>query len=122
MRHAKAAVSMMFFLLNVTLTSHQNIMNTSLAVYALGGAIIFAALSVVSTKFREESLKPIHIVRDTAAGGILTAVLLALIPEMFPAVDLSSMLSNTQTAVSATIPKSLRFDEYDLQVGYPKRK
>ncbi len=92
-------------------------MNTSLILYAIGGAISFCILSIAATKYRGDSVHVKHIIRDTTAGGIFTALIIALLPDMLPPISLpsaSSIMEHTQ--------KSVRFDEYELQIGYPKKK
>ena len=85
--------------------------------YALGGAISFCILSVAATKYRGDSVQAKHIIRDTTAGGIFTAFVLALVPDMFPPISLPSASSVVEQA-----QKSVRFDDFELQVGYPKKK
>lgn len=92
-------------------------MNTSLILYALGGAISFCILSMVATKYRGDSIQGKHILRDTTAGAIFTALILALVPDMLPPIALPL----SSTSISA-VTSSLKIDDYELQIGYPKKK
>jgi hypothetical protein len=93
-------------------------MNTSLMLYALGGAISFCILSMAATKYRGDQIQAKHIVRDTTAGGIFTALIIALVPDMLPPISLPETIST----VGEQVQKSVRFDDYELQIGYPKKK
>ncbi len=94
-------------------------MNTSLLLYALGGAVSFCILSVAATKYRGDHIQAKHIIRDTTAGGIFTAFILALVPDMLPPISLPSISAST---VVEQVQKSVRFEDFELQVGYPKKK
>ena len=107
-------------------------MNSSLPIYALGGALSFCILSAIATKYRGEDIQPKHLVRDSTAGALFTAFILVLVPDMFPPISFSNALTALKmtggavaaaaainTADSETIYQS---DDFYLQVGYPKRK
>jgi hypothetical protein len=110
-------------------------MNPSLPLYALGGAISFCILSAIATKYRGEDITTKHLVRDSTAGALFTAFVLVLVPDMFPPLTVSgaaiatalsaiklsggSSSSNSESSSDSIIHSS---DEFDLQVGYPKRK
>jgi hypothetical protein len=113
-------------------------MNSSLPIYALGGALGFCILSAIATKYRGEEIQPKHLFRDSTAGALFTAFVIVLIPDMFPQLSIAAALtaikigssglqsggsekseSSTFTSDSNTIYHS---DDFELQVGYPKRK
>ncbi len=114
-------------------------MNPSLPIYALGGALSFCLLSAIATKYRGEEITTKHLLRDSTAGALFTAFILILIPDMFPPLSAAALLTaikmssgggsdsifhKTESAVtkmndSETIYHS---DDFELQVGYPKRK
>ncbi len=113
-------------------------MNSSLPLYALGGAISFCILSAIATKYRGEEIQTKHLLRDSTAGALFTAFILVLIPDMFPPLTVSSAaiataLStikltgggsniNSDSSVSNNDNIIQTVDDFDLQVGYPKRK
>lgn len=104
-------------------------MNTSLPLYALGGAVIFCIMSILATKYRGEEFKPKHLIRDSTAGALFTAFILTLVPDMFPPINgLASMAAVATAAMKAVGPtqsssgETSDFDDFELQVGYPKRK
>lgn len=86
--------------------------------YALGGAISFCILSMAAAKYRGDSIQPKYIVRDTTAGGIFTALIVALLPDMLPPISLPETISS----VAEQAQKSVRFDDFELQTGYPRKK
>ncbi len=110
-------------------------MNSSLPLYALGGAISFCILSAIATKYRGEDIQPKHLLRDSTAGALFTAFILTLVPDMFPPLTVSGATlaaalstikmtgGSTDSSVVTTdnIVSSVA-DDFDLQVGYPKRK
>lgn len=110
-------------------------MNPSLPLYALGGAISFCILSAIATKYRGEDITTKHLLRDSTAGALFTAFILVLIPDMFPPLTVSTAalatalstikLSGTSSnngESSSTDSIIHSSDEFELQVGYPKRK
>ena len=130
----------MFFLLNRHLTVSQN-MNSSLPLYALGGALSFCVLSAIATKYRGEEINGRNLIRDTTAGALFTAFILVLVPDMFPPISMSSAIGLSASAITSAIKMSggsstsaessssntyngtMKVDDFDLQVGYPgKRK
>ena len=130
----------MFFLLNRHLTVSQN-MNSSLPLYALGGALSFCVLSAIATKYRGEEINSRNLIRDTTAGALFTAFILVLVPDMFPPISMSSAIGLSASAITSAIKMSggsstsaessssntyngtMKVDDFDLQVGYPgKRK
>ncbi len=129
----------MYFSLNRHLTLSQN-MNSSLPLYALGGALSFCILSAIATKYRGEEIKSRNLIRDTTAGALFTAFILVLVPDMFPPISLNGALGLSATAITSAIKMSgggsttevsssntyngtMKVDDFDLQVGYPgKRK
>jgi hypothetical protein len=100
-------------------------MNTSTLTYAAIGAVSFAALSAVAARYRGDptfELKTLG--RDAIAGAMITAFLLTLVPDIFPQI---SLFSGGLAAVSAILPKvasaaSSVDSDFELQVGYPKRR
>ncbi len=133
----------MFFSLNRHLTVSQN-MNSSLPLYALGGALSFCVLSAIATKYRGEEIKGRNLIRDTTAGALFTAFILVLVPDMFPPISMNNALGLSASAITSAIKMSggsttasssndsasgnswngtMKVDDFDLQVGYPgKRK
>ncbi len=115
-------------------------MNTSLPLYALGGAVCFCLLSAIATKYRGEDIVSKNLIRDGAAGALFTAFVLFLVPDMFPPVALGDAISTIKmtggalaaVAAAASTSKSdehesvdsniIKYDDYDLQVGYPKKR
>ncbi len=120
-------------------------MNPSLSLYALGGGICFCILSAIATKYRGEDIAPKHLLRDSAAGALFTAFVLFLVPDMFPPIGLTDAITTIKmtggalAAVAASATPSLsnsksdendssfesniiKYDDYDLQVGYPKKR
>ncbi len=109
-------------------------MNPSLPLYALGGAISFCILSAIATKYRGEDITTKHLLRDSTAGALFTAFVLVLVPDMFPPLTVSSAAIATALSTiklsggSSTSDNSSSdsvgniSDDFDLQVGYPKRK
>lgn len=114
-------------------------MNSSLPLYALGGAISFCILSAIATKYRGEDIKTKHLLRDSTAGALFTAFILVLIPDMFPPLTVSgaalaTVLSSIKQAGGSSSHSTgtteltnndnivHSVDDFDLQVGYPKRK
>lgn len=104
-------------------------MNSSFVIYATAGAIGFCILSTLAAKFRDEEIKGKSIIRDCAAGAIFTASILYLVPDMFPAINVGTLVGG-----AAAPERHVRFDDFirsggggtddfDLQVGgYPKRR
>ena len=119
-------------------------MNSSLPIYALGGAIGFCILSAIATKYRGEEIQPKHLIRDSTAGALFTAFIMVLVPDMFPQVSIATALTAFKMSTSAlqsggsasdgSAEKSesssfksdsetiYQSDDFELQVGYPKRK
>ena len=107
-------------------------MNTSTFTYAAIGAVGFALLSAVATKYRGETFEFKHLGRDAVAGALLTAFMITLIPDMFPQLSLLSGGLAGLTAISSKISTmsggggsgvSSKGDlEFDLQVGYPSKR
>ena len=130
----------MYFSLNRHLTVSQN-MNSSLPLYALGGALSFCILSALATKYRGEDIKSRNLIRDTTAGALFTAFILVLVPDMFPPISMENALGLSASAITSAIKMSggsssssntesttpswtgtMKVDDYDLQVGYPGKK
>ena len=130
----------MYFSLNRHLTVSQN-MNSSLPLYALGGALSFCILSALATKYRGEDIKSRNLIRDTTAGALFTAFILVLVPDMFPPISMENALGLGASAITSAIKMSggsssssntestapswtgtMKVDDYDLQVGYPGKK
>jgi hypothetical protein len=116
-------------------------MNSSLPLYALGGALSFCVLSAIATKYRGEEINSRNLIRDTTAGALFTAFILVLVPDMFPPISMSSAIGLSASAITSAIKMSggsstsaessssntyngtMKVDDFDLQVGYPgKRK
>ncbi len=121
-------------------------MNPSLSLYALGGGLCFCILSAIATKYRGEDIAPKHLIRDSAAGALFTAFVLFLVPDMFPPIGLGDAITTIKmtggalaAVAAAAVPSSssnsktdesdsgfesniIKYDDYDLQVGYPKKR
>ncbi len=113
-------------------------MNPSLLIYALGGALIFCILSAIATKYREEEITAKHLLRDSTAGALFTAFILVLIPDMFPPLSVAALftaikmsggggnsdsISHKIESISSSDSDTIyHSDDFELQVGYPKRK
>ena len=109
-------------------------MNTSTLTYAAIGAVGFAILSSVATKYRGDTIEFKHIGRDAVAGALLTAFMITLIPDMFPQLTILSGAAAALTAISSVASKtsilkgggsggsSSESQEFDLQVGYPSKR
>ncbi len=114
-------------------------MNSSLPIYALGGAISFCLLSAIATKYRGEEITIKHLLRDSTAGALFTAFILILIPDMFPPLSAAALLTAIKMSGGSSSDSILHktesisnvmsdsetiyhSDDFELQVGYPKRK
>ncbi len=114
-------------------------MNASLPIYALGGALSFCILSAIATKYRGEEITAKHLLRDSTAGALFTAFILVLIPDMFPPLSAAALLtaikmsggsggsidsiSHKAESISSSDSDTIyHSDDFELQVGYPKRK
>ena len=102
-------------------------MNPSLPLYAAAGAVSFTILSAIATKYRGDSVEPKNLLRDAAAGALFTAVLIALVPDVFP------VFNTGLAAVAATAVSSIKMpqlgggsgtssDDLELQVGWPNKR
>lgn len=84
------------------------------------GGISFMILNFVASKYNERKHSPTMFIQDFVSGGILIALLGALVPDYFPAFpvsarDVSSM--SLPTIPGVTGPSS----DFDLQVGPLRR-
>ena len=101
-------------------------MNPSLPLYAVAGAVSFTILSALATKYRGDSVETKSLLRDAAAGTLFTAVLIALVPDVFP------VFNTGLAAVAATAISSIKMptggssssdnDDLELQVGWPNKR
>jgi hypothetical protein len=108
-------------------------MNASTLTYAAIGAVGFAILSSVATKYRGETIEFKHLGRDAFAGALLTAFVITLVPDMFPQLTILSGAGAALTAISSVASKTSILkgggssgisdsQEFDLQVGYPSKR
>lgn len=99
-------------------------MNPSLPSYMIVGAIGFLLLSVLATKYRGDEIQGKHLVRDAVAGSMFTAFVLVLVPDMFPPLSLLSGLGETVAAAKGAVMRggAAGVDDFDLQVGYMRRR
>lgn len=97
-------------------------MNPSLLSYMIVGAIGFVLLSVLATKYRGDEVEGKHLVRDAVAGSMFTAFVLILVPDMFPQLSLLSGLGEAVTAAKSSVMRGGATDDFDLQVGYMRRR
>jgi hypothetical protein len=103
-------------------------MNPSLPLYALAGAVSFTILSAMATKYRGDTIQSKSLVRDAVAGGLFTAVLIALVPDVFPVFN-TGLAAAAVTAVSSIKMPQLggsssgaSSDDLELQVGWPSKR
>ncbi len=100
-------------------------MNPSLIAYGLIGAIAFSVLSAIAAKYRGDEIEIKNLVRDALAGAFCTAFLLVLVPDMFPQISLLTIGSVAAVAATSSITHKMTgggSDDYDIQVGYMKRR
>jgi hypothetical protein len=97
-------------------------MNPSLIPYSLLGAAGFAVLSAIATKYRGDDFQIKDFLRDAAAGAFATAVLLVLMPDMFPQLSILTISSAAMAAAASSFAsKTSSGDDFDVQVGYMRR-
>lgn len=73
------------------------------------GGSLFIALSFLGSKYKEKEYRNIQYLQDFISGSIFVAFVGVLIPDIFPAFEMPSMptLSNSNT-------------DFDLQIGPPR--
>jgi len=100
-------------------------MNPSLPLYALAGAVGFTILSAIATKYRGDSVEAKLLARDAFAGALFTAVLIAMVPDVFPVFN-TGLAAAAATAVSSIkLPQlggATQSDDLELQVGWPHKR
>lgn len=106
-------------------------MNTSTLTYSVIGAVGFALLSAIATKYRGDSVEVKHLGRDAVAGALLTAFVITLVPDMFPQLTILSGAGAALTAITSVASKASILkggggggsgEDFDLQVGYPSKR
>jgi hypothetical protein len=99
-------------------------MNPSILSYTAIGSLGFMLISVLATKYKDEEVLAKHLARDAVAGGLFTAFLLTLVPDIFPPLSLFTSVGGAITAATAVATSTFKSggDDYDLQVGPMRRR
>lgn len=99
-------------------------MNPSLPLYALAGAVSFTILSAIATKYRGDTVQPKSLFRDAAAGALFTAVLIAVVPDVFPVFNTGFAAVAASAVSSIKLPTAIGSsnDNLELQVGWPHKR
>jgi hypothetical protein len=79
--------------------------------WILVGGIVFILLSYVGAKYKDKEYRNIQFLQDFISGAILIAFTGVLVPDVFPKVELPSMVSYLSNEL---------VDDQDLQVGPPR--
>lgn len=79
--------------------------------WILVGGIVFILLSYVGAKYKDKEYRNIQFLQDFISGAILIAFTGVLVPDVFPKVELPSMVSYLSSEL---------VDDQDLQVGPPR--
>ena len=79
--------------------------------WILVGGIVFILLSYVGAKYKDKEYRNIQFLQDFISGAILIAFTGVLVPDVFPKVELPSMISYLSNEL---------VDDQDLQVGPPR--
>lgn len=75
------------------------------------GGVVFILLSYVGAKYKDKEYKNIQFLQDFISGAILIAFTGVLVPDVFPAMDLSMAMPQILSGEST---------DMDLQVGPPR--
>lgn len=76
------------------------------------GGIVFAALSFVAAKYQNRSHTSKAVAQDFISGGIVIALLGALVPDAFPEAPIPSELPSLLNNITSS-------SDLDLQIGPP---
>lgn len=79
--------------------------------WILVGGIVFILLSYVGAKYKDKEYRNIQFLQDFISGAILIAFTGVLVPDVFPKMELPSMISHLSNEL---------VDDQDLQVGPPR--
>jgi hypothetical protein len=79
--------------------------------WILVGGIVFILLSYVGAKYKDKEYRNIQFLQDFISGAILIAFTGVLVPDVFPKMELPSMISYLSNEL---------VDDQDLQVGPPR--
>jgi hypothetical protein len=79
--------------------------------WILVGGIVFILLSYVGAKYKDKEYRNIQFLQDFISGAILIAFTGVLVPDVFPKIELPSMISHLSSEL---------VDDMDLQVGPPR--
>lgn len=79
--------------------------------WILVGGIVFILLSYVGAKYKDKEYRSIQFLQDFISGAILIAFTGVLVPDVFPKIELPSMISHLSNEL---------VDDMDLQVGPPR--
>lgn len=76
------------------------------------GGIVFIILSIIGAKYRDKEYRNIQYLQDFISGSILIAFTGVLMPDLFPVMEIPSVISSTVSLPTV--------DDVDLQVGPPR--
>ena len=79
--------------------------------WILVGGIVFILLSYVGAKYKDKEYRNIQFLQDFISGAILIAFTGVLVPDVFPKIELPSVISHLSNDL---------VDDQDLQVGPPR--
>ena len=81
------------------------------------GGLLFTILGFIGSKYKEKVYRPIQSLQDFISGSILVAFTGVLMPDLFPTIDLSPVMSSLSFPLSNG---SMLTEDVDLQVGPPR--
>ena len=79
--------------------------------WILVGGLVFILLSYVGAKYKDKESRNIQFLQDFISGAILIAFTGVLVPDVFPKMELPSVISHLSNDL---------VDDQDLQVGPPR--
>ena len=79
--------------------------------WILVGGLVFILLSYVGAKYKDKEYRNIQFLQDFISGAILIAFTGVLVPDVFPKMELPSVISHLSNDL---------VDDQDLQVGPPR--
>ena len=77
------------------------------------GGLLFTILGFIGSKYKDKVYRPIQSLQDFISGSILVAFTGILIPDLFPMMDLSSVMAPLHGG-------SMLTEDVDLQIGPPR--
>jgi hypothetical protein len=84
------------------------------------GGIVFVVLSFIGTKYKDKEYRRIQPLQDFISGSILVAFVGVLAPDLFPEMELPSVLAASLSMKTSEMGKNLYDDDVELQVGPPR--